>query len=235
MIEEETTNHNISGIQKITQEIYEEIENFNRLLRSHISANRLRFQELKGSWDREVTGFREKIGAEKQRTVNLREEQAELKRSIEDERENYKVVESELNDIRGQITKLSIAKKNYEETLENLETKIYGINRKVESQQQKKRVREAKATKLAGYYRRFMGIDIVPEKHNILKVVFNKLSAKEDAKGYVLIDFGGEGIIVDISPPIFSIEKAQLYFRKYPNFYEFLKFLRSSFKNELEK
>ena len=36
-------------------------------------------------------------------------------------------------------------------------------------------------------------------------------------------------------PLVFSIEKAQLYFKKYSNFYEFLKFLETSFQKEFEK
>lgn len=165
--------------------------------------------------------------------MRLESEQAEMKEGMEDEKENHKLLESELSEIRSQIAKLSLVKKSHEETLEGLESRLYALNRKADSQMQKRSVREAKAAKLADYYRMFMGIDIVPESHNVLRIVFSNLSSNENARGSILIDFGGEGVVIDVVPPVLSVEKAQLCFKKYANFHEFLKFLRTSFQKEL--
>lgn len=235
MIDEETNSHNIASIQKITEEMYNEIENFKALLRKHTLANRLRFQETTTNKEREVELLRQKIDAEYTRAARLKKEQTELKESIECEKENYRLVESELNEIRGQITKLNVNKKNQDEVLSSLGSKLYALDRKIDSQQQKKSTRESKVTKVAGYYRRFVGIDIVPEKHNVLRVVFSNLAPNENARGYVMIDFTGEGTVVDIFPQVFSVEKAQVYFKKHADFYEFLKSMRSSFQHEFEK
>lgn len=233
MANEDTKYHSLADIQKVADEICEEVDNFCAMLRRHVLECRTRFQETKTKKEEEIEDLKLRIAQEKERSQKLESEQMEMKAGMEDEKENHKLLECELSEIRSQIAKLSLVKKNHEETLGSLESRLYALNRKADMQMQKRNARETKAAKMANYYRVYMGIDIVPESHNVLRVVFSNLSSNVDAKGSVLIDFGGDGVVIDVLPPVMSVEKAQLCFKKYTNFHEFLKLLRTSFQKEL--
>lgn len=234
MANEDTKYHSLADIQKVADEICNEVESFCTMLRRHVLACRMRFQETKTKREEEIEDLKLRIAREKERYQRLEGEQKEIKVAMEDEKENHKLLECELSEIRSQIAKLSLVKKNHEETLASLESRLYALNRKTDTQMQKRIAREAKALKMANYYRIFMGIDIMPESHNVLRVVFNNLSSNTDAKGSVLIDFGGDGVVIDVLPPVMSVEKAQMCFKKHENFHEFLKFMRTSFQKELK-
>lgn len=233
MASEDTKYHSLVDIQKVADEICDEVDSFCTMLRKHVLACRTRFQETKTKREEEIEDLKLRIAREKERAQRLEDEQAEMRAGMEDEKENHKLLECELSEIRSQIAKLSLVKKNHEETLVSLESRLYALNRKADTQMQKRSAREAKAAKMADYYRVFMGIDIVPESHHVLRVVFSNLASNVDAKGSVLIDFGGDGVVIDVLPPVMSVEMAQLCFKKHANFSEFLKFMRTSFQKEL--
>lgn len=233
MANEDTKYHSLADIQKVADDICNEVDSFCTMLRRHVMACRSRFQETKTKMEEEIGDLRLRIARERERSLRLEDEQVEMKAGMVDEKENHKLLECELSEIRSQIAKLSVVKKSHEEALEGHESRLYALNRKTDSQMQKRSAREAKAAKMADYYRVFMGIDIVPESHNVLRVVFSNLSSNVDAKGSVLIDFGGDGVVIDVLPPVLSAEKAQLCFKKHANFHEFLKLLRTSFQKEL--
>ncbi|KAL0266003.1 UNVERIFIED_CONTAM: hypothetical protein PYX00_011720 [Menopon gallinae] len=214
MTSEDTKHHSLADIQKVADEICGEVDSFCTMLRRHVQACRSRFQETKTKKEEEIDDLRQRIAQEKERALALEGEQAELRESMGDEKENHKLLECELSEIRNQIAKLSLVKRGHEEMLDNLESTLYALTRKADSQMQKREVREAKAAKLASYYRAFMGIDIVPESHNVLRIVFSNLCSNADARGSVLIDFSGEGVVIDVVPPVLSAEKAQLCFKK---------------------
>lgn len=221
---------NIIRIEKFTSEILTVLETFSQSLRNFtLNTKATNYVEIQNK-AQEITALTGRLELEKIRHDKLLEEKEELSKTIAIDRNSLLTIENELNEMKSQSVKLSMTKENLQKNLEKMNSNLNSLENQIGIQNKKKIQRGTKVTKKAELYRKYLGIDILPDQNSILKIKFTNFDSK-NTTACVLIDFSDEPIVLDLEPNMISIEKTQELFNSSKSFYVFLGTMRECFIN----
>ncbi|RVD93241.1 chromosome segregation Spc25 [Tubulinosema ratisbonensis] len=114
------------------------------------------------------------------------------------------------------------------EESERIARKLELINLVYSKREEEDKIWKEKCTLQAENFRKYLGIDIKPVVKHVLKVIFYL-----EEECYFLINFENNPKIIDLFPIVISIEEAQLEYKRLDDFYEFCKWIRKLFSENL--
>jgi myosin heavy subunit len=168
----------------------------------------------------------------KERNEKMVEERNGLRSEIEQDEAELRASEGEKHELLNQIKELEMNNANLKDVYNEKKSRGDGLSRKLAMIEAKGKQKEEAVRKKVELYRRYLGVDIVPVKEDVIRIVFGGMCADEEIECSVLLDLSSESPVVETFPQIYTLEALNHIFRRHSNFHEFLKTVRSEFVRE---
>lgn len=161
------------------------------------------------------------LNIEQSTKMRLINERNELINVIAQETCELQQFESENDEVAKEIVNLKNNILMKKDNVLELENECDKINKKLYSQEQKRSNKEKVYKELADKFRNVLGMEIVPLKQNVLKIVVSG--------SYFVVDFGNESAVVGCFPLFMKLDELNCVYEEKDNIYEFVKWIRKEF------
>lgn len=230
-----STEHAASNVEKIRgmmdgvlgdlEANLEMYRDYGRLLRGRISRDKQEGEVL-------VQTVTSTLNEMKERNERLVDERNMLWARIEQDTEELRASEDERHELLNQIRELEMSSVQLGEVLRERKAIEASLVKKTELVSERARQREAQMEERSRWFRRYLGMDIVPVRENVIKIVFGRICRDEGVECFVTLDLSLESPVVDLFPRVYGLERANGEFREHGGFHEFLRAVRQEFCRE---
>jgi len=168
----------------------------------------------------------------KEKNEMLVSERNALKAKIEQDSEDMRMSDNERHELLNQIKELEMSSFGLSEVSKEKKGMSGALVRKMEMVSERNKLREKQMETKVGLFRKCLGMDIVPIRENVIKIVFGRMCADESVECFVMLDLSIDMPVIDMFPRIDSVERMNAMFRVHGNFHDFLSAVRREFRKE---
>lgn len=230
-----TEQGSIERTRSIVDDIMGDLERHLGMYKSHVVFLKGRIRRDKQEAEILLQTAASTLSDMKERNERLVDERNLLKTKIEQDVEDLQASEGERHELLGQIRELETHNSNLKEVLREKNAMLGGLVRKAGLVAERNRQKEAGVDVRAELFRTWLGMDILPLRENVIKVVFDRVCADESVECFVTMDLASESPVTDVFPRIHDVERLNFLFREHGNFHGFLRALRGEFCRECSR
>ncbi|CAD26033.2 similarity to HYPOTHETICAL PROTEIN YDD5_SCHPO [Encephalitozoon cuniculi GB-M1] len=228
----EHTAANVEKIKSVMDAIMGDLEGYLEMYRSHARFLRGRISRDKQEGEVLLQTVTSTLNEMKERNERLVDERNGLRSRIEQDTKDLRASEDERHELMNQIKELEMGNLDLKEVLKEKRGIEGAFAKKIELVFERNKQREAQMEAKAGWFRRYLGIEIIPMRENVIKVVFSRICPEDSVECFVTLDLSADGPVVDLFPRMYGLERANSLFREHNNFHDFLRVIRSGFRRE---
>ncbi|ELA41986.1 uncharacterized protein VICG_01003 [Vittaforma corneae ATCC 50505] len=151
-----------------------------------------------------------------------------LRKSLEKEEADIGKLDKENQEFQRQADELEVLNRSLRERRQDVEEKYKMLLLKSQQLKGKAELKENEHKEMNEAYKRYLGLEIVKIKENVVKISYNNLGSE----CYMVLDFTNEDCVTGSVPEI-NIDKLNYLFKEKRNFYEFVKCVRDQLKQRL--
>ncbi|ADM12611.2 chromosome segregation protein Spc25-like protein [Encephalitozoon intestinalis ATCC 50506] len=228
----EHTPANVEKIKGVMDGIIGDLEGYLEMYKSHARFLRGRISRDKQEGEVLLQTVTSTLNEMKERNERLVDERNGLRLRIEQDVRDLRASEDEKHELVNQIRELEMGNLNLKEVFREKKSIENAFTKKMELVSERSRQREVLMEAKAEWFRRYLGMDIIPVRENVIKIVFSRICPEDSVECFVTLDLSLEGPVVDLFPRMYDLEKANNLFREHSNFHDFLRTVRREFRRE---
>ncbi|KAM0671774.1 hypothetical protein CWI42_121100 [Ordospora colligata] len=228
----ESVTANVERIREMMDGILRDVDGYLERYRSYVMHARGRICRDKQEGEVLLQTVASTLNEMKEKNEMLVSERNTFKAKIEHDTEDMKMSENERHELLNQIKELEMSNLGLSEVAKEKKSMSGALARKMEMVSERKKSRESQMETKVGLFRKCLGMDIVPMKENVIKVVFGRMCADESVECFVMLDLSMDMPVVDMFPRIDSVERMNAMFKTHGNFHDFLSAMRREFRKE---
>lgn len=228
----EQSTANIEKTKNIVEEIVGDLGRYLETYRSHADYVKGRIRRDKQESEILLQTVTSTLSEMKEENERLVEERNVLRAKIEQDTQDLKASEDEKHELVSQIKELEAHGSSLGEVLGEKRSVLGSLTKRADAICSQERARSEQISNRSGRFRRYLGMDIVPVRENVIRVVFRGMSSTDDTECSVTLDLCAENPVVDVFPRVQDVSRLNAVFRENNNFHLFLKSMREVFVRE---
>lgn len=229
---DENKSLNVETIKKIMNEIIDDLKENLDVYRTHAINVKRQISKDKQESEVLVQTMSSTINEMKEKNERMIDRRNVLRKKIEEDEKEIKEWEEEKLDLIDQIKELEINLNSLKSTYKEKKSKAENLLRKSQMITHKNKLRDDEFSIKAEYFKKYLGINIIPIREDIIKIVFSRVYTDDLVECYVIMDLSSESPVTETYPQLYDIDKVNCIFKEYSNFHEFIKTMRNEFKKE---
>ncbi|AFN84093.1 chromosome segregation protein Spc25-like protein [Encephalitozoon romaleae SJ-2008] len=228
----EHTAANAEKIRGVMDGIINDLEGYLEMFRNHARFLRGRISRDKQEGEVLLQTVTSTLNEMRERNERLVDERNALKSRIEQDTKDLKASEDEKHELMNQIRELEMNNLDLKEVFQEKKGIENAFVKKMELIFERNKQREALMEAKAEWFKRYLGMDIIPVRENVIKIVFSRICPEDSVECFVTLDLSMEDAVIDLFPRMYDLEKANGVFRECRSFHDFLAVIRKEFRRE---
>ncbi|AFM99385.1 hypothetical protein EHEL_111110 [Encephalitozoon hellem ATCC 50504] len=223
---------NAEKIRGMMDGIVNDLEGHLEMFRSHARFLRGRISRDKQEGEVLLQTVTSTLNEMRERNERLVDERNALKSRIEQDTKDLRASEDEKHELVNQIRELEMSNRDLKEVFREKKGIENAFVKKMELVSERNKQREALMEAKTECFRKYLGMDIIPVRENVIKIVFSRICPEDSVECFVTLDLSVEDAVIDLFPRMYGLEKANGVFRECGNFHDFLVAVRREFRRE---